>query len=58
MLQEISASCAVEIVGNDIVGRLTLQEFSTYLKWSKIGKLHMLLIQVNQIKSGLTFSNF
>ncbi|QCD78261.1 lipopolysaccharide-binding protein [Vigna unguiculata] len=42
---EISASCAVEIVGNDIVGRLILQDFSTYLKWSKIGKLHMRLIQ-------------
>ncbi|CAJ1964031.1 unnamed protein product [Sphenostylis stenocarpa] len=42
---EISASYAVEVVGNDIIGRLTLQEFSAYLKWSKIGKLHIHLIQ-------------
>ncbi|KAE9591213.1 hypothetical protein Lal_00014531 [Lupinus albus] len=42
---DISASCAVEIVGNRIVGRLKLQKFSVYLKWSKIGKLHMKLIQ-------------
>ncbi|XP_061348902.1 putative BPI/LBP family protein At1g04970 [Gastrolobium bilobum] len=42
---DISASCGVEIVGNNIAGRLKLQKFSTYLKWSKIGKLHMHLIQ-------------
>ncbi|XP_020230620.1 putative BPI/LBP family protein At1g04970 [Cajanus cajan] len=42
---EISALCSVEIVGNNISGRLKLQNFSTYLKWSKIGKLHMNLIQ-------------
>ncbi|RDX60754.1 putative BPI/LBP family protein [Mucuna pruriens] len=42
---EISASCAVEIVGNNIGSRFRLQKFSTYLKWSKIGKLHMYLIQ-------------
>ncbi|CAL0308916.1 unnamed protein product [Lupinus luteus] len=42
---DISASCALEIVGNRIAGRLNLQKFYTYLKWSKIGKLHMKLIQ-------------
>ncbi|XP_027190646.1 putative BPI/LBP family protein At1g04970 isoform X2 [Cicer arietinum] len=42
---DVSASCAVEISGNNIAGRLTLQEFSAYLKWSKIGKLHIRLIQ-------------
>ncbi|XP_027342804.1 putative BPI/LBP family protein At1g04970 [Abrus precatorius] len=42
---EISASCAAQIKGNNIAGRLILQKFSTYLKWSKIGKLHMHLIQ-------------
>ncbi|KAK7316804.1 hypothetical protein RJT34_00529 [Clitoria ternatea] len=42
---EISASFAAEIVGNKISGRLRMQKFSTYLKWSKIGKLHMHLIQ-------------
>lgn len=51
MIQDISASCAVEIEGNKITGRLRLQKFSIYLKWSKIGKLHMHLIQVNQNKS-------
>ncbi|KAJ1441313.1 Lipid-binding serum glycoprotein, C-terminal [Sesbania bispinosa] len=44
---DISASCAVEIVKNKIAGRLRLQKFSTYLKWSKIGKLHMNLVQGN-----------
>jgi hypothetical protein len=46
MLQDVSASCGVEILGNNIAGRLTLQKFSAYLKWSKIGKLHIHLIQV------------
>ncbi|PNX79014.1 LBP/BPI/CETP family, carboxy-terminal domain protein, partial [Trifolium pratense] len=43
---DVSASCGVEILGNNIAGRLTLQNFSAYLKWSKIGKLHIHLIQV------------
>ncbi|WJX31628.1 hypothetical protein P8452_20038 [Trifolium repens] len=42
---DVSASCGVEILGNTIAGRLTLQNFSAYLKWSKIGKLHIHLIQ-------------
>lgn len=48
MLQEISASSAVEVEGNNTAGWLRLQTFSAYLKWSKIGKLHVRLIQVNQ----------
>jgi len=47
MVQDISASCDVEIVRNSLTGRLKLKKFSTYLKWSKIGKLHMNVIQVN-----------
>ncbi|XP_061345448.1 putative BPI/LBP family protein At1g04970 isoform X2 [Gastrolobium bilobum] len=42
---DISASCAVDIVGNNLTGWLKLRKFSTYLKWSKIGKLHMHVIQ-------------
>ncbi|KAK7385992.1 hypothetical protein VNO78_32010 [Psophocarpus tetragonolobus] len=42
---DFSASCAVEIVGNNLAGWLKLRKFSTHLKWSKIGKLHMNLIQ-------------
>ncbi|XP_027329590.1 putative BPI/LBP family protein At1g04970 [Abrus precatorius] len=42
---DFSASCAAEIVGNNLAGWLKLRKFSTYLKWSKIGKLHMHLIQ-------------
>ncbi|KAL2316701.1 hypothetical protein Fmac_030577 [Flemingia macrophylla] len=42
---DFSASCAVEIVGNNLAGRLKLRKFSTNLKWSKIGKLHLNLIQ-------------
>jgi len=48
MLQDVSASCAVEILGNNLSGSLKLQQFYAYLKWSKIGKLHIHLIQVNQ----------
>ncbi|CAI8619273.1 unnamed protein product [Vicia faba] len=43
---DISASCSVEILGNNTAGRITLQNFSAYLKWSKIGKLRIHLIQV------------
>ncbi|CAK8565662.1 unnamed protein product [Lathyrus sativus] len=42
---DISASCSVEILGNNIAGRIRLQNFSAYLKWSKIGKLRIHLIQ-------------
>ncbi|RDX95526.1 putative BPI/LBP family protein [Mucuna pruriens] len=42
---DISASCAAEVVGNNLAGWLKLRKFSTYLKWSKIGKLRMNLIQ-------------
>ncbi|KAK7371969.1 hypothetical protein VNO80_05336 [Phaseolus coccineus] len=42
---DFSASCAAEILGNNLAGWLKLKKFSTYLKWSKIGKLHMNLIQ-------------
>lgn len=44
---DISASCDAEIVRNSLTGRLKLKKFSTNLKWSKIGKLHMNVIQVN-----------
>nr|AFK46614.1 unknown [Lotus japonicus] len=42
---EISATFAVEIIGNNLAGWLKLRKFSTYLRWSKIGKLHMHTIQ-------------
>nr|AFK49298.1 unknown [Medicago truncatula] len=42
---DISASCDAEIVRNSLTGRLKLKKFSTDLKWSKIGKLHMSVIQ-------------
>ncbi|KHN43853.1 Putative BPI/LBP family protein [Glycine soja] len=42
---DFSASFAVEILGNNLAGWLKLRKFSTSLKWSKIGKLHMNLIQ-------------
>ncbi|CAL0307374.1 unnamed protein product [Lupinus luteus] len=42
---EISASVDVEIAKSNIAGRLALDKFSIYLKWSKIGKLHIQMIQ-------------
>lgn len=56
MLQEISASSAVEVEGNNTAGWLRLQTFSEYLTWSKIGKLRVHLSQVNQTKSIHIFS--
>ncbi|KAK4279194.1 hypothetical protein QN277_016940 [Acacia crassicarpa] len=43
---EISASCSAEILQNNVAGNLRLNDFSTYLKWTKIGPLHMHLIQL------------
>ncbi|KAL5548493.1 hypothetical protein UlMin_003724 [Ulmus minor] len=42
---EISASCSPKIVGNKLVGTLELKGFTAYLKWSKIGNLHIRLVQ-------------
>ncbi|KAL5548498.1 hypothetical protein UlMin_003729 [Ulmus minor] len=42
---EISASCSPKIVGNKLVGTLELKGFTAYLKWSKIGNLHIHLVQ-------------
>ncbi|CAI9773405.1 unnamed protein product [Fraxinus pennsylvanica] len=40
-----SASISAEISGNTLFGRVKLNEFSMSLKWSKIGDLHMRLVQ-------------
>ncbi|XP_057441094.1 putative BPI/LBP family protein At1g04970 isoform X1 [Lotus japonicus] len=37
---EISATFAVGVIGNNLAGWLKLRKFSTYLRWSKIGKAH------------------
>ncbi|PIA36929.1 hypothetical protein AQUCO_03200112v1, partial [Aquilegia coerulea] len=41
----ISASGSVEMSGNMLVGSVVLDDFTMSLKWSKIGKFHMTLIQ-------------
>ncbi|XP_022846038.1 putative BPI/LBP family protein At1g04970 isoform X2 [Olea europaea var. sylvestris] len=41
----ISASISAEISGNTLFGRVKLNQFSMSLKWSKIGDLHMRLVQ-------------
>lgn len=46
MLQEIGPSVSPEILGNTVAGVAKLDEFTMSLNWSRVGDLHMLLIQV------------
>uniref|UniRef100_A0A7N0TUE5 Lipid-binding serum glycoprotein C-terminal domain-containing protein n=1 Tax=Kalanchoe fedtschenkoi TaxID=63787 RepID=A0A7N0TUE5_KALFE len=41
----IRASGSVKISGNNLAGSLKLEDFTMSLKWSKIGSLHMYIIQ-------------
>lgn len=41
----IAGTGSVEIVGNNLTGHMNLDDFTMSLKWSKIGTLHMFLIQ-------------
>uniref|UniRef100_A0A803QCE2 Lipid-binding serum glycoprotein C-terminal domain-containing protein n=1 Tax=Cannabis sativa TaxID=3483 RepID=A0A803QCE2_CANSA len=45
MSLEIAGSCSPKIVVNKLVGTLKLKDFTTVLKWSEIGGLHMRLVQ-------------
>ncbi|XP_062077578.1 putative BPI/LBP family protein At1g04970 [Humulus lupulus] len=45
MSLEIAGSCSPKIVENRLVGTLKLKDFTTVLKWSEIGDLHMHLVQ-------------
>lgn len=42
---EIGASVSPEILGNTVAGVAKLDEFTMSLNWSRVGDLHMLLIQ-------------
>ncbi|KAK9938673.1 hypothetical protein M0R45_015396 [Rubus argutus] len=42
---QIHASCSPEILRNKLAGIVKLNDFTTSLKWSKIGTLHMPLVQ-------------
>lgn len=46
----------MKIRGNDLGGKVKLDDFKMALKWSKIGNLKMFLIQVNVIQ--LVFAGF
>ncbi|KAF3453380.1 hypothetical protein FNV43_RR03820 [Rhamnella rubrinervis] len=48
---EISASCTPDISGRKLVGSLELEQFTALLKWSKIGNIHMNIIQCVPITS-------
>lgn len=50
-LQEISASCSPEMEGNKLMGTLELIDFEMSLQWSKVGNLHMHLLQVRPVVS-------
>ncbi|KAI3769604.1 hypothetical protein L6452_00713 [Arctium lappa] len=41
----IAGTGSVEVIGNNLAGHLKLDDFTMSLKWSKIGTLHMFLIQ-------------
>lgn len=51
LMQVISASCSAEIHGNNLAGSIRLVNFTSSLKWSNIGNLHMHLVQVQSISS-------
>lgn len=42
---QIHASCSPQILRNKLAGIVKLNDFTTSLKWSKIGTLHMPLVQ-------------
>ncbi|XP_020114957.1 putative BPI/LBP family protein At1g04970 isoform X2 [Ananas comosus] len=42
---EVTISGFVEILGNNLAGKATMDDFSLTLKWSKVGNFHMSLIQ-------------
>lgn len=46
LMQQIHASCSPEILRNKLAGIVKLNDFTASLKWSKIGNLHMRLVQV------------
>lgn len=51
LLQEIHASCSPHILINKLAGTVKLDHVIAYLKWSKIGNLHMHLVQVHSFVS-------
>jgi hypothetical protein len=46
LLQSVAVSGAATVTGNNLGGRVDLDYFSFTLKWSKVGKLHTVLVQV------------
>lgn len=54
LVQVISTSCSAEILrNNNLAGTVVLKKFSMSLNWSKIGDLHMHLLQVHQFETHL-----
>ena len=45
-VQVISATASPEISNNAIACTIKLKEFTMYLEWSKIGKMHLNLVEV------------
>lgn len=48
-MQDISTSGSAVILRNNLAGRVRLEDFTAYLKWSEIGDLHIHLLQVSVI---------
>ena len=46
LLQSVAVSGAAAVSGNNLGGRVELDYFSFTLKWSRVGKLHTVLVQV------------
>lgn len=53
-VQVVSASGFPEISGNNLGGRIEIDDFTLSLKWSNIGNFHMYLIQVYSSFIGLS----
>lgn len=58
LVQVIRASGSVKIMRNNLAGSVKLDDFSMSLKWSKIGNLHMYLIQVKLLSFPIEVSHF
>lgn len=54
--QEITASFSPEILEKNLVGHVTLEDFTLALKWSKIGHIRLYLIQVRSLCRSKSFN--
>lgn len=55
--QEITASFSPKILEKNLVGHVTMEDFTLALKWSKIGHIRLYLIQVRLLRTKFSTLN-